>query len=90
MNSKAKVVDVDFADAADVIGIQVRLHPIDCGFDPRAHGQTIEVPLVRGGPLRVSYSDPQGGRRVMEGPGAAVLARLRALGYRVRPVPPGG
>ena len=80
-SAKADIVDMPFALATDVTSIRYRLHPLDVGFDLRRK----EMPVViDDDPLRVSYADRHGDRRVMSGPRAAIVARLEELGYRVR------
>lgn len=74
------VSDVPFEEAADVGSIVYRLHPIDVGFSLRA--EQIPVQIGPEDPLRVSYADDRGDRRVISGPRALVLRRLRAVGYR--------
>lgn len=75
-----RVSDVPFAAAADVGSIVYRLHPLDVGFSLR--GEQIPVQIGSEDPLRVSYADEHGDRRVVSGPRALVLRRLRAVGYR--------
>jgi len=79
------ITDIPFDDASDVHSIQYRLHPIDVGFDLREEGMVVrfsDEPT-----LRVSYPDDEQERRVMSGPAAAVLQRLRALGFRCEVCP---
>lgn len=75
------VVDRDFDSVENVYSIRYRLHPLDVGFDLRAHKMAVAIAHADD-PLRVSYPARDGGRRVMEGPRAAVLRRLRARGFR--------
>lgn len=74
------VSDVPFDEATDVSSIVYRLHPLDVGFSLRA--EKIPVQIGSDDPLRVSYADSHGERRVISGPRALVLRRLRAIGYR--------
>ncbi len=73
--------DVAFDDAADVRSIIYRLHPLDVGFDLRSKRTVVQIDP--GDPIRVSYPDERGARRVMAGPRGAVIARLRSLGFEV-------
>jgi hypothetical protein len=73
--------DVAFDDADDVCSIRYRLHPIDVGFDLREIGHVVD--LGEDDPLRVSYPNEEGHRRVLWSPRAAVAERLRALGFKV-------
>jgi hypothetical protein len=79
--SSSALIDVSFDDATDVQAIRYRLHPGDVGFDLRA--QRTPIVVEREESLRCSYPDEHGERRVMAGPFAAVVARLRALGFDV-------
>lgn len=75
------IVDIPFDEASDVTSIELRLHPIDVGFDLRSDDIEIEVP-ASAETLRVSYPARDGSRRVMSGPRAEVLRRLGLLGFR--------
>lgn len=76
------ISDIAFEDAHDVGSIRYRLHPIDVGWDLRGEGVAVAVD-ASDDPLRVSYADRSGERRVMAGSQRAVVARLRRLGYSV-------
>lgn len=80
----AALTDVPFDRAVDVDQIELRLHPLDVGFDVRAHGMRVAV--LSGARLRASYPREDGERWVVEGPRAAVIARLEALGFAFVPV----
>jgi len=71
--------DVPWAEAIDTHDIGLRLHPIDVGFDVRAQHMLVSAPA--GERLRASYPNELGERWVVAGPRAAVLERLRALGF---------
>jgi hypothetical protein len=78
------ISDISFEDAFDVRSIRYRLHPLDVGFDVRAERVAVEVAQSDAdGLLRVTYAARNGDRRVMHGPRAEVIARLRKLGYRI-------
>lgn len=79
---RALTEDGDFDDAGDVRSIRWRLHPLDVGFDLRAERMTVS--LEDDIYPRVSYAE-DGARRVIAGPRALVIARLRAAGYEVAP-----
>lgn len=79
--SGAGLTDVAFDAAKDVGSIRYRLAPIDVGFDLRTHDMPIQI-AAEEDPLRVSYADESGERRVMEGPRALVLEALERLGFR--------
>ena len=74
------ITDESFDDTSDVGSIRYRLHPIDVGFDLREDGLAISI-ASSDDPIRVSYPDRDGDRRVMAGPQGAVLERLRKLGF---------
>lgn len=78
-----RVIDMSFEAATDVTSIRYRLAPIDVGFDLRAEGVEVVIDAAEY-PLRVSYADDEGERRVLEGSRREVVDRLRALGYVVR------
>lgn len=83
-----RVRDEAGEEAGEVWSIRYRLHPLDVGFDLRAHNMLVVLGPEE--PLRVSYADRDGGgHRVVEGPRAAVLRHLRQHGYRVRSARPG-
>ncbi|MDL1863275.1 hypothetical protein FBR04_19930 [Betaproteobacteria bacterium PRO7] len=73
--------DIPFDAAQDVRAIAYRLAPIDVGFDLRGEGIPVQVRAIDD-PIRVSYADAQGQRRVIEGPQRDVLRALEAQGYR--------
>ena len=77
----SQVSDVAFENAIDVQEIRYRLHPIDVGFDLRQNGMVVAID-AGDDPLRVSYPDAGGARRVIEGPQRDVLRKLRARGFR--------
>jgi len=79
------LIDQPFDQAADVTSISVRLHPLDVGFDLRAEGIVCEIDCS-GPELRASYSDERGERRIVSGASREVIARLRAVGYKVQPI----
>lgn len=74
------VIDVEFDAAEKVREIRYRLAPIDVGFDLRDVGCKVAVDPADD-PIRVSYPARDGSVRVMAGPQARVLERLRALGF---------
>lgn len=76
-----QISDVSFDDATDVHAIAYRIAPLDVGFDLRVEKMAIAVNRTDD-PIRISYSDAHGERRVIEGPQTTVLRRLRRLGYR--------
>lgn len=76
------VRDVNFDDALDVGSIRYRLHPLDVGWQLKGSGTPVVIDESEPS-LRVSYADRNGERRVMEGPRAAVTARLEKLGYEI-------
>jgi hypothetical protein len=80
------ITDTSFDDATDVGGIRYRLHPLDVGFDLRGHGGMAVEVAAEEDPIRISYADAAGERRVINGLQAEVLPRLRRLGYRFRVV----
>lgn len=75
------VRDVDFDAAEDVSSIEVRLHPLDVGYEVKRSGMVVRIDETP--TLRVSYAARNGDRRVMEGPLDAVVGRLRKLGYKI-------
>lgn len=77
------IVDVAFdAYTGSVSAIRCRLAPIDVGFDLRALG--ISVTVEQAPTMIASYARRKDGeRRVIEGPTAEVVARLRKEGYHI-------
>lgn len=76
------ISDVPFEDAQDVGSITLRLHPLDVGWSLKA--ELVPVSIHMAEHLRASYEDARGDRRVIAGPFADVVRRLRALGYVIR------
>jgi hypothetical protein len=74
--------DVLFESALDTHAIRYRLHPLDVGFDLRVQRMLVQIDPADTN-LRVSYPGKDGERRVMAGPRADVLKRLRSLGFLV-------
>lgn len=77
------LLDIPFAMAKDVGTIQYRLASIDAGFDPRVQGMAIGID-PRDDPIRISYADAEGHRRVISGLQDEVLPRLEKLGYKFK------
>ena len=75
------VADLPYDEAHDVTRISLRLAPIDVGFDVRAQRMKIGG-IGTAATLRASYATRKGDRRVISGPRAEVVRRLRAHGYR--------
>lgn len=73
--------DVRFEDATNTVGIGLRLHPLDVGFDLRAEG--VEAAVPEGAELRASYARRNGDRYVMSGLREAVIKALRRQGYKL-------
>jgi len=75
------ITDIPFDVAEDVTSIGYRLHPLDVGFDLRVQEMAVAVARADD-PIRVSYPDREGKRRVISGPQDVVLRRLRRLGFQ--------
>jgi len=68
-----------FDAAGDVQSIQVRVAPLDVGFDLRLQDMAVSIPE---GTTRASYGDRKGARYVVDGTTEEVIAELTRHGYR--------
>lgn len=68
-----------FDDANDVSSIEIRVAPVDVGFDLRVQGMPVQIP---DGTTRASYADRRGTRYVVDGTTDEVIAELSRHGYR--------
>lgn len=73
-----EIVPYDLAE--DAAEIELRLHPIDVGWDLRVQGVPVLVPP---GTTRAAYADKRGARMVVSGTRDDVVRVLRDAGYAV-------